>query len=138
MKQDTQSQCSGTTQRDGVGREVGGGSGWGDICAPMAMYGKIHVNVWQKTPQYCTERESCSVMSDSLRPHGLYSLWNSPDQNTRVGSLFLLQGIFPTPGSNSGLQHCRQSVYQLSHQGSPRVLEWVAYPFSTGSSRPRN
>ena len=77
-------------------------------------------------------------MSDSLRPHGLYSPWNSPGQNTGVGSLSLLQGIFPTPGSNPGLPHCRRIHYQLSHKGSPRVLEWVAYPFSRESSQPRN
>ena len=34
--------------------------------------------------------------------------------------------------------HCRQILYQLSHQGSPRILEWAAYPFSSGSSQPRN
>ena len=82
--------------------------------------------------------ERRSVVSDSLWPHGLYSLWNSPGQNTGVGSLSLLQGIFPTQGSNPGLLHCRQIHYQLSHSGSPRILEWVAYPFSRGSSRPRN
>ena len=81
--------------------------------------------------------ESLSVVSDSLQPHGLYSLWNSPGQNTGVGSLSLLQGIFPTQGSNPGLLHCRQILYQLSHKGSPRTLEWVAYPFSSGSFRPR-
>jgi len=48
------------------------------------------------------------------------------------------RGIFPTQGSNPGLPHCRQILYQLSHQGSPRILEWVAYAFSGGSSRPRN
>ena len=69
---------------------------------------------------------------------GLYSQWNSPGQNTGVGSLSLLQGIFPTQGSNPGLLHCRQIFYQLSHKGSPRILEWVAYPFSRGSSHPRN
>ena len=47
-----------------------------------------------------SESESCSVVSDSLQPHGLYSPWNSPGQNTGVGSLPLLQGIFPTQGSN--------------------------------------
>ena len=82
--------------------------------------------------------ESCSVVSDSLQPHGLYSPWNSPGQNTRVGSLSLLQEIFPTQGSNPGLPHYRQICYQLSHQGSTRILEWVAYPFSRGSSWPRN
>ena len=77
-------------------------------------------------------------MSDSLWPHGLYSSWNSPGKNTGVGSLSLLQGIFPTQGSNVGLLHCRQILYQLSHKGSPRILEWAAYPFSSGSSWPRN
>ena len=51
-----------------------------------------------------SESESHSVVSDSLRPHGLYSPWNSPDQNTGVGSCSLLQGIFPTQGLNPGLQ----------------------------------
>ena len=74
----------------------------------------------------------------TLWPHGLCSPWNSPGQNTGVGSCFLLQGIFQTQGLNSGLPHCRWILYQLSHQGSPRILEWVAYPFSIGSSRPRN
>ena len=59
-------------------------------------------------------------------------------QNTGVGSLSLLQGIFPIPGSNPGLPHCRQILYQVSHKGSPRILEWVAYPFFSGSSQPRN
>ena len=85
-----------------------------------------------------SESESHSVMSDSLRPHELYSPWNSPGQNTGVGSLSLLQGIFPTQESNQGLLHCRWILYKLSHQGSPRILEWVAYPFSSRSSRPRN
>ena len=84
------------------------------------------------------ESESRSVLSDALQPHGLYSPWNSPGQNTRVGSLFLLQGIFPTQGSNPGLPHCRQILYQLSHKGSPKTLWWVAYPFCSGSSWPRN
>ena len=52
-----------------------------------------------------------------LQPHGIYSPWNSPGQNTGAGSLFLLQGIFPTQGSNSGLPHCRLILYQLSHKG---------------------
>ena len=63
-----------------------------------------------------------------------YSPWDSPGQNTGVGSLSLLHGIFPTQGSNPGLPHCRQILYHLSHKGNPRILEWVAYPFSRGSS----
>ena len=82
--------------------------------------------------------EGCSVTSDSLWPHGLYRSWNSSGQNIGVGSLSLLQVIVPTQGSNPSLPHCRRILYQLSHKGSPRILEWVAYPFSSGSSQHRN
>ena len=78
------------------------------------------------------------MVFDSLWPHGLYSPWNSPGQDTGVGSLFFLQGIFPTQESNPGLPHCRRILYQLSHKGRPRILEWVAYLFSRGSFWPRN
>ena len=71
-----------------------------------------------------SENESCSVMSDSLQLHGLYSPWNSPGQNTGVGSHSLLQGIFPTQGQNLGLLRYRRILYQLSHKGNPRILEW--------------
>ena len=77
-------------------------------------------------------------MSNSLRPHGLYRPWNSPSQNTGVGSLSLLQGSFPTQGLNPGLTHCRHILYQVSHKASPRIPEWVAFPFSSGYSWPRN
>ena len=63
-----------------------------------------------------------------------YNPWNSPGPNTGVGSLSLLQRIFPNQRSNIGLPHCRQIIYQLSYKGSPRIPEWVAYPFSSGSS----
>ena len=82
--------------------------------------------------------ESRFVVSNSLQPHRLYNPWNSPCQNTGVGSLSLLQGIFPTQGWKPGLSHCRWILYQLSHGESPRILEWVAYLFSRGSSQPRN
>ena len=73
------------------------------------------------------ESESRSIVSDS---HA--TPW------TGMGSLSLLQGIFPTWGSNPGLPLCRWILCQLSHKGSPRILEWVAYPFSRGSSQFRN
>ena len=66
--------------------------------------------------------ESHSVVSDSLRPHGLYGPWNSPGQNTGVGCYALLEGIFPTQGSNPGLLHCRRILNQLSHKGSFRLI----------------
>ena len=64
-----------------------------------------------------TESESRSVVSDSLQPHD--SPWDSPGKNLGVGCHTLLQEILPTQGSNSGLPHCRQILYQLRHQGSP-------------------
>ena len=73
-----------------------------------------------------SESERRSVMSDSLRPHGLCSQWNSLGQNTGVRSLSLLQGIFPIQGSKTGLSHCRRILYQLSHKGSPRILEGLS------------
>ena len=75
-----------------------------------------------------SESERHPVASNSLRPHGLYSPWNSPGNYTGVGSCSLLQGIFSTQGLNPGLLHCRWILYQLSHKGSARIK--VAYPFS--------
>ena len=84
-----------------------------------------------------SESESRSVVSDSLRPMD-YTVHGIPQARIlQWESLFLLQGIFPTQGSNPDLPHCRWILYQLSHKGSPRILEWVAYPFSSQSSHPR-
>ena len=70
-------------------------------------------------------------MSNSLRPHGPYSPWNSPGQNTGMGSNPHLQGPSQqrdwTHRSNPSLLHCRRILHQLSHLGSPRILEWIAY-----------
>ena len=86
-------------------------------------------------PVHWHENESVSrsVVSNSLQPHGLYLCpWNSPGKNTGVGCHCFSQGIFPTQGSNPGFPHGRQILYQLSHQGSPRIPEWVAHLFSKG------
>ena len=92
-----------------------------------------------KTEFFCfAESESHSVLYNSSWPHGLYSPWNSPGQNTGVGSRSLLQGIFPAQALDPGLPHCRRILYQSTHQSSPKILEWVTYPFSRGSSRPRS
>ena len=77
------------------------------------MYLHLHEAIMKKS-----ESESHSVVSDSLPPHGLYRPWNSPGQNTGVGSLSLLQGIFPPQRWNPGLQHYRQILYQLSYWGA--------------------
>ena len=87
---------------------------FGHVCiVPLA---KVKVKITLSCPTLCNPMDCIS--------------WNSPGQNTGVGSLSLLQGIFPTQGLNPGLPHCRWILYQLSHQGSPRILECVAYPFS--------
>jgi len=86
--------------------------------------------VTQLCPTLC-EPVDCSQPGSSV--HG-----DSPDKNTGVGCYALLQGIFPTQGLNPGLPHCRWILYHLSHQGSPRILKWVAYPFSRESSWPSN
>ena len=69
-------------------------------------------------------------------PPGSSAHGDSPGKNKGVGCHALFQGIFPTQGSNPCLLHCRQVVYCLSHQESPRILEWVACSFSRGSSQP--
>ena len=84
----------------------------------------------QSGPTLCNPMD-CSSPGSSV--HGV-----SPGKNTGVGCHDLLQGIFPTQGSNPGLPNFRQFLYQLSHKGSPRILEWVAYPFSREYSQPRN
>ena len=69
----------------------------------------------------CEWTESHSIMSNSLRPCGLYNPWDSLGQNTGVGSLSLLQQFFLTQGLNSGFLHCRRILYPLSYQGSIHV-----------------
>ena len=64
--------------------------------------------------------ESRSFVSNSLRPHRLYSPWNSPGQNTGVGSLSLLQRIFPTQGLNPGLPYCKQISLPAEPPGKPK------------------
>jgi len=86
--------------------------------------------VAQLCPTLCDPMD-CSPLGSSV--HG-----DSPGKNTEMGCHALFQGIFPTQGSNPGLPHCRQILYHLSHQGSPRILEWVANPFFRESSQPRN
>ena len=72
-------------------------------------------------------------------PGGFFTSWATREtQEYWSGNLSLLQWIFPTQELNQDLLHCRQILYQLSHKESPRILDWVDYPFFSGSSRPRN
>ena len=88
----------------------------------------------------CLVTQSYLTLWDSMdcNPPGSSVCGESLGKNTGVGCHSLLQGIFPTQGLNLGLLHCRWLLHHLSHQGSPNILEWVAYPFSRGSSQPRN
>ena len=75
---------------------------------------KVNLQVTQPCPTLCDPMDSP---------------WNSPGQNTGVGSLFLLQQIFPTQQSKKGLLHCRWNLYLLTYQGSPWVLHGSIYSF---------
>ena len=134
----------------GFGRSSGEGNGYSLQCSGLenSMDCIVHgvAKSWTGLSNFhdhdvitymCTSTHS--VVSKSWKAYGLWPArllcpWNSPGRNTGVGSHSLLQGIFPTQGSNPGIPQCRQVFYQLSHQGSPRILEWVAYPFSKGTS----
>ena len=78
-----------------------------------------------ENPGSGSESESHSVMSNSLQSHGLYSPWNSPGQNTGVGSLFLLLGIFPIQGSNPHLPHCRWILYLQAVVITIKMVQWM-------------
>ena len=81
--------------------------------------------------------QSCPTLCDHMDTR-LCRPWDFLGKRTGVGCPFLRHGIFPTQGSNPGLPPCRQILYQLSHQASPRILEWVACPFSSRSSQSRD
>ena len=103
------------------------------IVPPIRSQGTVYIS-------FLRQSASRSVVSDSLRPHRLYSPWNSPGQNTGVGRLSLLQGIFPTQGSNPGLPHCRWILYQLNHKGSPwgrrLYIKWCIIDYINQISAP--
>ena len=96
------------------------------------------VNIMKTTLLPKVEVKATQLCLTLCDPMDYICPWNCPGQNTAVGSLSLLQGIFPTQGSNPGLPHYRQILYQLSHKGSPKILERVAYLFSGRSSQSRN
>ena len=110
-------------------------------------YSRIRLQInSKKIPRVYVHLVFCLVTQSSptlfhpmdCSPPGTSVHGNSPGKNIGVVCHALLQGIFPTQGSNSGLLHCRRILYHLSHQGSLRILEWIAYPFSHGYSQSRN
>ena len=93
-----------------------------------------------EAPLLCLVAQSCSALCDSMDCSlpGSFVHGDSPGKKNEVGCHAVFQGIFPTQGSNPGLPYCRRILYHLSYQGSPRILEWVVYPFFRGSFLPRN
>ena len=82
----------------------------------------------------CLVAQLCLTLYDPMDcgPPGSSIHRDSPGKNTGEGCQALLQGILPMQGSNPSHLHCRQILYHLSHHSSPRILEWVAYPFLQG------
>ena len=82
----------------------------------------------------CLVTQSCLTVFDSVdcSLSGFSVHGDSPGKNTGVDCHALLQGTFPTQGSNPSLPHCWQILYHLSHKGSPRILEWVDLPLLQG------
>ena len=81
------------------------------------LYWGIPLSLWFVISERKVKVKVAQLCSTLCKPMDC-SPWNSPGQNTGVGSLFLLQRMFPSQGSNSGLPHCRKILYQLSHKGS--------------------
>ena len=114
------------------------------------MSSTFHVELWDQEVRFSKQlteswfesesesevTQSCPTLCDphGLSPTRLLSPWNFPGKSTGVGCHFLLQGIFPIQGLNPGLPHCRQTLYRLSHQGSPMIVKRVGgelYLFTT-------
>ena len=107
---------------------------------PYHLPGRRVLYHWATWSMLCLVAQSCPTLHDPMdcSPPSSSVHRDSPGKNTDMGFHALLQEIFPSQASNPGLPHCRQILYHLSYQGSLRILEWVAYPFSRGSSQPRN
>ena len=92
------------------------------------------INYTNLSVRVCQVAQSCLTLCNPMdcSPPGSSAHGDSPGKNTGVGCHVLLQGIFPTHGLNPGLPHCRQILYRMSHQGRPRILEWVAISLLQG------
>ena len=109
----------------------------GRLPKPMIFPRGSHVPLNKLSAILCLVTQSCLTLCDPMdcSTPGSSVDGDSSGKNTGVGAHALLQGSFSTQGSNPGLPHCRQILYQwLSHQGSPQILGWAAYPFSRGDT----
>ena len=98
---------------------------WRDMCTFIFIAALFTIIKTWKQPKVKWKWKSLSCVQ-FFATLGLCSPWNSPGQNTGVGCLSILQGIFPTQGSNPGLPHYRWILYQLSYKGSPSVDELIS------------
>ena len=104
------------------------------------IFSKQTVETWRSTKSCKTlwkSGESRSVVSASLRSHGLYSPWNSPTRILEWVAIPFSRGS-SQPRDPTQVSRTANGFFNLSHKGSPRILERVAYPFPSGSSRPRD
>ena len=114
------------------------------LCDPMnyTVYGILQARIleWVAFPfsRGSSQPRDQTQVSHIIGRFFTSSATREAQEYSGVGSLSLLQANFLTQKLNQGLLHCRQILYQLSHKGSPRILKWVAFPFSSGSSQPRN
>ena len=101
------------------------------LCAHCCFFIVLKVTLYEIYCAVCLVSQLCLTLCDSrdCNPPGSSVHGDSPGKSTRVGCHALLQEVFPTLGLNPDLPHCRWILYCLSHQGSPRIREWVAYPF---------
>ena len=106
---------------------------------PLAVYEGSSF-LWHADNMLCLVAQLCLTLWNSMdcSPPGSSAHGDSPGKNTGVGCHALFQGIFPTQELNPRLPHCGRILYHLSHQGRPRILDWIAYSFSKASSQPRN
>ena len=112
-------------------------------CSPpgFSVHGILQARIleWVAIPFFRGSSQPKYQTQVSCIAGGFFTVWATREApRLEWVAISSRQGIFPTQGSNPGLLHCRRILYFLSHQGSPRILEWVAYPFSMGTSRPRD
>ena len=105
---------------------------------PMSCFALFSLRSLRFCAVLCLVIQLCLTLCDPMCCSPPTSLSMPPGKDTGEGCHALLQGDFLTQGSNPGLLHHWQILHHPSHQGSPRILEWMAYPFSRGSSWPRN
>ena len=108
------------------------------LCHVSISHGHMPGSMPDSSVLHCLLKVKWKSLSCVLLFATPWTIQSMEFSRSKYWSLSLLQGIFPTQESNPTLLHCKWILYQLRHKERPRILEWVAYPFSSGSSWPRN